>query len=330
MNYLGSKIRLAGFIYNVISNSIKRKLIDCSFCDLFAGTGVVGNQFHDKVKSIIYNDREYYSFVINSAFFSKVSEEKYRDMLTELNQLDGREGFVFNQYSECGKAGRLYFSAENGRKIDAIRMDIERRFLSFEINQDFYILLLATLLKAVDKVANTASVYCAYLKTLKITVTKNLQLLPVNRTSQLHPNHQIFNQDSNELITRVKGDILYLDPPYNGREYGSYYHLLNTIALYDTDFEPLGKAGLRSYHTSNFCLKSEVENVMFDLLQKCEFQHVFLSYNNEGLLLPGIIADMMDSLGTYSCSKTEYKRFKSKKGIDAGRTVEYLHHLIKH
>jgi len=173
-------------------------------------------------------------------------------------------------------------------------------------------------------------VYCAYLKILKITANKNLQLLPLKRTSLPHPDCQIFNLDSSELITQVKGDILYLDPPYNGREYASYYHLLNTIALYDTDFEPQGKAGLRSYHTSKFCLKSEVVDVIFDLLQNCKFQHVFLSYNNEGFLSHVIIAEMMNSLGTYRCSKTEYKRFQSKKGIDAGKTVEYLHHLIKH
>ncbi|WP_313270555.1 DNA adenine methylase [Epilithonimonas vandammei] len=271
MNYLGSKKRLSGFIYNVISHSLKLKLTDCSFCDLFAGTGIVGNYFHDKVKSIIYNDREYYSFVINTAFFSNVSEEKYRAMLAELNQLDGREGFIFNQYSECGTAGRLYFSSENGQKIDAIRMDIERRFKSSEIDQNFYMLLLATLLKAVDKVANKASVHCAYLKTVKTTATKNLHLLAVKRTEVSHPDYQIFNEDSNELITQVKGDILYLDPPYNGREYGSYYHLLNTIALYDIDFEPKGKEGLRPYNTSKFCLRSEAENVMFDLYKNAIF-----------------------------------------------------------
>ncbi|MDF2552175.1 MAG: modification methylase [Chryseobacterium sp.] len=141
MNYLGSKIKLSSFIYNVISNSVEQKLVDCSFCDLFAGTGVIGNYFHDKVKSIIYNDREYYSFVINSAFYSKVSDEKYRTVLSELNQLEGSDGFIFQQYSELGAAGRLYFSAENGKKIDDIRMDIERRFRSSEIDQDFYILL---------------------------------------------------------------------------------------------------------------------------------------------------------------------------------------------
>lgn len=128
----------------------------------------------------------------------------------------------------------------------------------------------------------------------------------------------------------MKGDILYLDPPYNGREYGSYYHLLNTIALYDVDFEPRGKAGLRPDNTSKFCLKSEVENVMFDLLQKCDFQHIFLSYNNEGFLSHHIISEMMNSLGTYRCSKVDYQRFKSKKGMGIEGTLEYVHHLIKH
>ncbi len=91
--------------------------------------------------------------------------------------------------------------------------------------------------------------------------------------------------------------------------------MLNTIALYDIDFEPRGKAGLRPYKTSKFFLKSEVENVMFDLLQKCDFQHIFLSYNNEGFLSYPIIKEMMNGLGTYSCSTIDYKRFQSKQWV---------------
>ncbi len=217
------------------------------------------------------------------------------------------------------------------KKIDAIRLHIERLFQCSEINEDFYILLLATLLKAVDKIANTASVYCAYLKTLKNSATKPLQLVPFRRASSpIALNYKIFNEDSSELVTQIKGDILYLDPPYNGREYGSYYHLLNTIALYDTDFEPRGKAGLRSYNTSKFCLKSEVENAMFELLRNSNFQHVFLSYSNEGFLSHQVIAEIMSSLGVYQCSTVEYNRFKSQKDLVIGKTVEYLHHLIKH
>lgn len=50
MNHLGSKRILSGFIYNVILNSVRQNLEDCCFCDLFAGTGVVGTISMTKLK----------------------------------------------------------------------------------------------------------------------------------------------------------------------------------------------------------------------------------------------------------------------------------------
>nr|WP_262696783.1 DNA adenine methylase [Chryseobacterium sp. 3008163] len=204
MNYLGSKIRLSGFIYNEVSNITGQNLGDCSFCDLFAGTGVVGNLFHNKVKSIIYNDREYYSYVLNSAFYCGISQEQYLTMLVDLNRLEGVEGFIFEEYSDSGSAGRLYFTANNGKKIDAIRMDIERRFQSSEIDQDFYILLIATLLVALDRIANTASVYCAFLKKLKKTALCDIELLPIKRALK-KVKYKVYRKDSNVLIKTLKG-----------------------------------------------------------------------------------------------------------------------------
>jgi adenine-specific DNA-methyltransferase len=90
-----------------------------------------------------------------------------------------------------------------------------------------------------------------------------------------------------------------------------------------------GKAGLRPYKISKFCLRSEAESTMFDLLQKCDFQHVFLSYNNEGFLSHHTIAEMMKSMGTYKYSKLDHQRFKSQKGSSTPRTTEYLHHVNK-
>jgi len=328
MNYLGSKIRLSDFIYRVISNSVGPNLGDCSFCDLFAGTGTVGNLFHDKVKSIIYNDREYYSFILNTAFYSAVSEERYLTMLKELNRLQGVEGFVFQEYSESGSAGRLYFSANNGKKIDAIRMDIERRFQSSEIDQDFYILLIATLLVASDRIANTASVYCAFLKKLKKTAVYDIKLVPIKRTLK-KVKYKVYREDSNTLIKDLKGDILYMDPPYNGREYGSYYHLLNTISLYDTQFQPKGRTGLRSYKTSSFCLKKEAENALFELIEQADYKYIFLSYNNEGFIPSSHVKEMMTGLGHYQCSSMKYPKFKSHRNNSRSYTEEYLHCLIK-
>ncbi|REC42061.1 DNA adenine methylase [Chryseobacterium sp. 5_R23647] len=329
MNYLGSKVRLSEFIFNVISNSVDQKLSDCSFFDLFAGTGAVGNFFHNKVKSIGYNDREYYSYTLNSAFYSEVLEGQYQSMLDELNQLEGLEGFIFHEYSESGTAGRLYFSANNGKKIDAMRLHIEQLFQCSEINEDFYILLIATLLVAADKIANIASVYCAYLKKLKKTATFTIELNPIKRAVRLIE-YKVHKDDSNMLIKNIKGDILYLDPPYNAREYGSYYHLLNTISIYDTKFKPKGKTGIRSYETSRFCLKKEADKALLEILNIADFKHIFLSYNNEGFISSSRIKEMMTDLGYYKCSSIKYPRFKSDRNNLKSYTEESLHHLIKY
>lgn len=108
-------------------------------------------------------------------------------------------------------------------------------------------------MKCTTKVANTASVYGAFLKKLKKSASKRLVLEPA--FFELNDNkHLAFNENANELIKKIDGDILYLDPPYNHREYGANYHLLNTIAFYD-DFKLKGKTGLREYTKSAWCKK---------------------------------------------------------------------------
>jgi len=328
MNYLGSKVRLSAFIYQEMTKSVKEKLVDLSFCDLFSGTGTIGNLFHTKVKSVLYNDREYYSYILNKAFHSSTSELAYISMLNNLNELEEVEGFIFEEYSQSGSSCRLYFNAVNGKKIDAIRIHIEQLLSSSRIDKEFYFLLLATLLVAADKVANTASVYCAYLKKLKKTALNDIKMLPIQRAMKPF-NHKVYNADSSDLIKTIDGDILYLDPPYNGREYSSYYHLLNTIAIYDTELKPQGKTGLRPYNTSSFCLKRSAEDSLFELLKNAQFKYIFLSYNNEGFIKPLRIAEMMSSLGEYGCSSVKYPKFKSCKKISKRYTEEYLHCLLK-
>lgn len=331
MNYIGSKQKLSSFISTSVNSVVGNDLSQKTFCDLFAGTGIVGRTFKKEVKKVISNDLEYYSFVLNKNYIENHKPLDYYSFVEELNLLNGVEGFIFNEYSENGKSDRLYFSENNGKKIDAIRIKIEDWKLSNSINLKTYYFLLASLLESADKVANTASVYGAYLKHIKKSAQKELILEPA--LFQINDNeHEVFNEDSNQLIKKITGDILYLDPPYNARQYGSNYHLLNTIAKYDS-FLPKGKTGLRDYNRSEYCSKSNVKKSFEDLIKNANFQYTFLSYNNEGLMSEEEIRTIMSKYGKYDLVTTDYQRFKADKTENrnhiASSTTEFLHILEK-
>lgn len=307
------------------------------FCDLFAGTGIVGRKFRQHVKHVISNDVEYYSYVLNRNYIGNNFKDVPISLIEDLDHLPGIDGFIFENYSQGGKAGRNYFTSENGRKIDAIRTEIERLKSSFQIDEDGFYFLLASLLESADKVANTASVYGAFLKHIKKSASKPLILKPsvpeknAAFFSAAHEN-QIFQKDANALIKEIKGDILYLDPPYNARQYGANYHLLNTVAKYDT-FVPQGKTGLREYYKSDWCKKGEVLNSFDNLIANAQFDYIFLSYNNEGLMAETDVQMVMERYGKYSLKTKKYQRFKADKtesrNHKATETYEYLHILKK-
>jgi len=332
LNYIGSKNRLSDFIRNAVHSVVGDDLSDKIFCDIFAGTGIIGRVFKSEVKQVIANDFEYYSYVLNRNYIAnhKLLPEKM-DYLDRLNNLPPAEGFIYTHYCKGSGSGRQYFSDPNGMKIDAVRQQIEDWKQNNEINEELYFFLLASLIESADKVANTASVYGAFLKHLKRTAQKELVLEPSEYEVNSNE-HLVFQEDSNKLIREIEGDILYLDPPYNSRQYGANYHMLNTIARYD-DFEPHGKTGLREYKRSAYCSKRTVAAEFEDLIGHANFKYIFLSYNNEGLMSANTIRKILSKYGNYDLITKDYQRFKADKDENrnhaADSTKEFLHILEK-
>lgn len=332
MNYIGSKLKLSEWIKQEIIKVVGDDLSQKIFCDLFAGTGTIARAFKKEVNKIIVNDIESYSYTLNKNYIGNHMELlDSKNLIELLNQEEPREGFIYNNYCLGSGSQRQYFSDENGKKIDAVRTRIALWKDQDKISENEYYFLLSSLLESADKVANTASVYGAFLKKLKKSAEKSLVLEPAY--FEINSNeHDVYQMDANQLIRKISGDILYLDPPYNTRQYGANYHLLNTIALYDS-FIPKGKTGLREYNRSKYCSKSEVVKEFEDLIKNADFKYIFLSYNNEGLMSVEQIENILSCYGKYHVIQKEYQRFRADKKENrehkADSTFEYLHILEK-
>lgn len=332
MNYIGSKYSLLDFLHDTIQKVTG--FMDGEsyvFADLFAGTGVVGAYYRKLGSQVISNDLQYYSYVLNKHFIENTLAVR-QDLFDYFNSLSGIDGFVYKNYCAGSGSARNYFTDKNGKKCDAIRTELERMFKDGEIDGNTYFYYLASLVNSIDKVANTASVYGAFLKKIKKSAAKDfiLEPLPIIEGTV----GKVYNDDVNELIKTISGDVLYLDPPYNERQYCSNYHLLETIAKYDNP-KIKGVTGLRDYskQKSAFCSSRTVEQVFDDLIRNAKFKYIFLSYNNEGLMSFDKIKEIMSEYGDYSVYEKDYRRFKADKdenrNITSNKTTEYLHCLVK-
>jgi len=353
MNYIWSKKSLLEFIEKSIWKIVKEK--DYIFSDLFAWTWIVGRYFKEKWHSVIANDLQYYSFVLNKnyiwnhtdLYFKKLHDKipelfvwnvnTYKQIIIDyLNNLPLKKWFIYKNYSfwwtKWKEHERLYFSDENAMKCDAIRTQIEKWKKNKLINENEYYFLLTSLLENIDKVANTTSVYWAFLKKLKKSAQNLMILKPANFFLNDHK-HKVYNSDINELVKNTSHDVVYLDPPYNGRQYSANYHILETISKYDNP-KLKWKTWMRDYkeQISLYCRKSEVKNSFRKLIQNIDAKYVFLSYNCEGLMSLEDIKEVMWKRWKYGVFKQRYKRFKADKTENRNHkkdsVTEYLHYLV--
>jgi adenine-specific DNA-methyltransferase len=343
LNYIGSKFQLLDWI----TTNMKEKTGWPSFAnkqigDLFAGTGIVSYHFRKNGARVISNDAELYSSIITHAFTRSVYTEKCKKVIDEL-QKDIQEdkhsntsGFITTHYSPQGSNERKFFTIENAKRIDYLRARLET--IKGTLTDDEYKFILASILLSADAVSNVPAVYGCFLKNFKAKAVKTLILAPIHTNILPAVEGSItYNSDVLDLdfLRSFESDIVYLDPPYNERQYSKNYFPLNIIAKtpqqLETELPLKGKTGIPTdCFISPFCKKGETAEKAFDLLFKeLKTTWVFLSYNSESIVPKEKMLEIMKKYGVASMIEREYKRFKSFEYNNDVTIKEYLFCLQK-
>lgn len=265
--YLGSKKKLLYFIEEVVEKNTKNINV---VADIFGGTGIVADLFRSKGKKVIVNDILHSNYISYDTWFGneKINISLLKKKINVLNKLKAVDD---NYVSE--NFGDKYFSMDNARKIGAIREEIE----NCKLNNREKNFLLTSLLYAMDKVANTVGHYDAYRKNMDSLQPIKL-LIPENNKNY---NNEIYCEDANELVRKIQADLVYIDTPYNSRQYGDAYHLLENII----DWKKPKVIGIakkmidRSHIKSEYSLKNAPE-AFDDLINNISAKYILVSYNN--------------------------------------------------
>ena len=340
-NYIGSKKSLIDFI-NIPLSKIINKNIDKSLTllDGFAGTGIVGSSFKLKYNNlkIIANDLEYYSYIINYSLLLVPYSDKLINIINIINdyiinnsniELQDNYDLITKNYTPLGDDKRMYWTIENGIIADYCYYIFNKKLKDNDINNDEYIFLIASLLCSMDKIANTTSVYGAYLKKFKSSSIDKLFLIPIHINKEIDLENKVYNYDiNNNIILEQYYDIVYLDPPYNQRQYSANYHPLNFIANYNNKLELYGKTGLiKNYNKSKFCQKTNAFEELQYLINNLKTKNILLSYNNEGIINYDDMKEFLISKGKVKLYKKIYKKYKSNILQEDMNVYEYLFHL---
>lgn len=293
--YLGNKYSLSNFIRKTVEKNCKGVNI---VVDIFSGTGAVSNTFKDKM--LITNDLLYSNYISNFAWFGSedYSSRKIIELIYKYNQVKTSE----NNYMRDNFAD-TFFSADDCSKIGYIREDIEQKYNNKEINFKEYAILITSLLYAMDKIANTVGHYDAYRKNAKFEKSLTLNvLLP----EELNSNNICYNLDANELIKTIKCDLLYLDPPYNSRQYCDAYHLLENVARWEKpEVHGVARKMDRTSLKSDYCMITATK-AFEELIENADTKYILLSYNN--------MSDKGNDRSNAKISDEDILRILNKKG----------------
>lgn len=313
--YIGSKFKMLDFI----KETIKKENIEfTSFLDLFGGTGIVGDCFNDENTIVYVNDLLKSNYISYLAWFGseEIDCKKIEDYLLKYNSLEN----VQDNYFSLNFAD-TYFSKKNCQLIGYIREDIENNYLNNLINIRERAVLITSLLYAMDKIANTVGHYDAYRKNGDLDKKLELCMLDL-KSNEINKKNKIFNEDANELVKDITADVVYIDPPYNSRQYSDAYHLLENVATWEKgSVKGVARKMERSGIKSKYCSVS-APLAFKELISNIQAKYIIVSYNNMGTKGAGRSQaklsdeDIISSLkmrGDVKVYETDFKEFTTGK-----------------
>ncbi|MDR3244536.1 MAG: Dam family site-specific DNA-(adenine-N6)-methyltransferase [Elusimicrobiota bacterium] len=343
MRFIGGKTNLLNNIDSVIKENTTGK--EKIFCDLFSGTAAVARFFKPKY-NLISNDALHFSFVIQKAViennqipkFLKLKKKGINDPLNYLetanlkNDNKFSQGFIFQNYSPSSKDKRMYFTNNNAQRIDFIRNGIELWRKRKDIDEIEYYYLLASLIEGIPGISNITGTYGAFLKYWDKRAYQTFKMSKLNIIDNNRINMS-FNDDALKLIKNIEGDIIYIDPPYNSRQYLPNYHLLETISLYDKP-KIHGVTGMREYidKKSPFCIKKEALDAFNYLIENVKFENIVMSYSCDGIMSAKQIESVLKKhciSDTYRFYKYPYRKYKGKEKSAKASLYEYIFYIRK-
>ncbi len=362
VRYLGNKTKLIPFIMGAVN---RVQATPGVACDPFAGTASVSAELKRAGWQVFSGDLMATSYALQVArveldhvpgFPASLSsngsadrrngrtETSYQELLRRLSGV-AADGFLSTHYTLGGPEGRaherMYFSRENGRRIDGIRTAIRDWMRRFGIDAQSAQLLIATLIEAADRVANTTGVYASFVKTLQPNALRDLELRAITPTPRVGGAGacKAFRGPATRLLeTAGSIDLLYLDPPYNGRQYPAYYHIPEIIARgWWPPPEIRGKTGLipDGQMRSEWCRKDGAAPALQKALEAADARHVLFSYNDEGLLARTQIEEKLRDRGlpdSYRFFDQPYRRYRSDadgpgRSYRRNSVTEQLHYI---
>lgn len=266
--YIGNKHKLIDWIFSILNKECEGK----SFTDIFAGTGVVAAVASKHFDEVILNDFLHSNYAIYKAFFDKGvwSQEKINGIIKNYNNISGED--LGDNYFSVNFGGK-YFSTNSAKIIGFIRENIEEN--KSKLTEREYNMLISSLLYSVDKIANTVGHYDAYFK--KEAVDDSFFMRPIDPIEVKKVS--IFREDANELARKIQTDIVYIDPPYNSRQYSRFYHVLETLTKWDKP--KLHGVALKpeSENMSDYCRVSAKDRLA-ELVNDIKAKYLVVSYNN--------------------------------------------------